>query len=512
MTLPLYLIDGHLIQRDVGRYSDYRRLSDVVRDTATRVPLDLGWLPPGVRSYRQFGDSAIVCVECPPAIHLTIWTDVERSAVRPEFLLAMPYRVIIGLFQNNALHGARMFYSPEPINTPGQQLYHCNLPNINCLGYGGNGVGWVCLYQTDQINGSIGDRVRTLIERCTYESYNDANMRNIDGPGIYRLLQRPEFTYKPQLWEQRTENEGVGWTLDPDLWIPVTVRGRDNQSAHYEGGVPLTVEMAMYGAVAYYYHEMTQHELYRFEQDMLGDDDIISAVFNAAYNIAPPVNDDDKPRYSIDIDEPHLEIIDCNSCGGSDREDKGYVVNGDFMCGDCMHEFTYCVKCERFSTNMTSVIGVGSVCGYCQDQYSACDRCGQLCGVDLATHSLYGDDAVCPRCLSFVITCPGCDIEVLRNDHHCPNLNCHICGVNNWVDQFQKVDTSEGTFWLCRNCKRTYTACEECARLSLRKKMFNKRDESLPLLQFKLVCPDCYHNGEKAEPTKTLQPAVSKED
>jgi len=201
---------------------------------ANYVPFDTGLLPPGLRSYTQTGDESQIVIVCPPGINYINWGAKENDPNCKTYLLAQPWRVLIVDMVHGDLLGARMFYSPSPVTSIDQPLYHQNVPNLNCQGYGGTAVGWVCLYHTESWkNYTLGQKVERVIERCSgVEAYNNANMSRTDGPRFYKKMKKPSYVYRPDHWENKTEKEGVIWTFDEELWIPVMVRGINNQSEH----------------------------------------------------------------------------------------------------------------------------------------------------------------------------------------------------------------------------------------------------------------------------------------
>lgn len=217
------------------------------------APFDSGWMPPGLRSFTRAGEHSQAVMVAPPGVNRIMWGKVEGDKNVKHYLLAQPWRVMITDMLGEEHWGTRMFYSPSPINSPHQVLYHQNLPNINCQGYKGNGVGWVCLYPSGdwQPGASLGEKLYKILERCSgAEAYNTANMEGIDGPAIYKHYKMPRWTWDPDEWERKTAAEGVMWTFDDSLWIPVLVESEEQQREHVKDGVPLTLEMAMNGNYA----------------------------------------------------------------------------------------------------------------------------------------------------------------------------------------------------------------------------------------------------------------------
>lgn len=245
-----------------------KSLSKFTQNLSENIPWDTGWMPAGLRQYSQVGQEAQMVLVLPPGINRINWGEYERDKNVKTYLLAQPWRIIVTNLLKGNLLGSRMFYSPDPITSPEQPLYHQNLPNINCLGYNNTGVGWVCLYHTqDWSQLSLAEKILNNIERCSgVEAFNNRNMKSTHGPTIYANHKKPKFTYDPVEWEKVTEEHGVMWTLDPDLWIPILVKNRDEQDRHMNKGEPLTLEMVMNGNSNFYYDD-PHAKSYRFVRE-----------------------------------------------------------------------------------------------------------------------------------------------------------------------------------------------------------------------------------------------------
>jgi hypothetical protein len=220
---------------------------------------DTGLLPvdgSGILSIRTAGSYTQFAYQHKPGLYHVNWSSTEGS-LATAYYLAQPYRIIICDMVDGNLLGARTFYSPYPITSPSQPLYHVNLPNINCKGYRGNGVGWICLYQNEDWSDlPLNERIVRFIERCSgVETYNDGNMSETDGTRFYQQHDKPEYLTDPILWQQKSTDEGYEWTLDETLWIPVLVESMDSQSAHKQNGVPLTFADAIVGDYQAYYYD-----------------------------------------------------------------------------------------------------------------------------------------------------------------------------------------------------------------------------------------------------------------
>jgi hypothetical protein len=155
--------------------------------------------------------------------------------------------------------GARMFYRPAPLYPGDTALYHTNLPNINCVGYGGTAVGWVCFYG-EAAKKDWPSRLHRLVERCSGgEGYNN-NMTGTDGPCFYQKKKAPEWTWSVKEWEDITKkNKGdLSFVLGDDHpWIPVMVTSNKAQLSHSDGAKakPLTLEVALTGKAPFYYSD-----------------------------------------------------------------------------------------------------------------------------------------------------------------------------------------------------------------------------------------------------------------
>ena len=85
-----------------------------------------------------------------------------------KYYVAQPYRIVVADLLNGNIYGARTYYSPMPITYPQAPLYHVNLPNINCKGYRGNSVGWICLYHNEDISAyPFNEKLVKILDRCS---------------------------------------------------------------------------------------------------------------------------------------------------------------------------------------------------------------------------------------------------------------------------------------------------------------------------------------------------------
>lgn len=244
-------------------------IQDYARTLGQRVPLDTGILPPGLLTMRQAGDEQQIVVQTPPGIYPINWAAHEGNK-HTVYQLAQPWKIAVGVFVDGEFVGARIFYSPVRITTLHQPLYHTNLPNVNCFGYGitgygsgkggypgGVGVGWVCLYHRGSTaTMDLGAKAHYLLERVSgQEGFNDGNMSETDGTRFYRLAEKPAYMHQRTNWEKKTQRDGVAWTLEEGVWLPVLVESIDKQEYHVEGGIPLTLDMVLRGRSKFYYND-----------------------------------------------------------------------------------------------------------------------------------------------------------------------------------------------------------------------------------------------------------------
>jgi len=255
--------DGLLVMRSTVKSFNLDHVTDkdivsFYRNFSAYAMFDTGLMPlsgTGVLAIRNAGNHTQITFQHEPQINHINWGATEGDRDAKTYVVAQPYRIWIGDLIDGDLYGARMFYSPYPITSPDQPLYHLNLPNTNCKGYRGNGVGWQCLYHKDSWQGlPFNEKIVRFAERCSgVETYNDANMSETDGPRFYKENDMPEYLWNPSVWETKTSEEGLSWVLDSDNWIPILVKSQDNQGSHDENGIPLTVQMAILGDYQAYY-------------------------------------------------------------------------------------------------------------------------------------------------------------------------------------------------------------------------------------------------------------------
>ena len=241
----------HFTDKDIVSF--YRNFSSYALFDTGLMPLN----GTGVLAIRRAGNHTQITFQHEPQINHINWGESEGDPDAKTYTVAQPYRIWIGDLIDGNLFGARMFYSPYPITSPEQPLYHVNLPNTNCKGYRGTGVGWQCLYQNaDWTNLPFNEKIIKFAERCSgVEAYNNNNMSETDGPRFYEQKKMPQYVWNPFLWEQKTTDEGLNWVIDETIWVPILVKDQDNQDCHLDKGIPLTIQMAMLGNYKAYYHD-----------------------------------------------------------------------------------------------------------------------------------------------------------------------------------------------------------------------------------------------------------------
>lgn len=392
----------HVTDKDIVTF--YSALSDYAQIDTGLLPLD----GTGLLAYRQAADYSQIVIQHAPGVYRIMWGENEGDRNAKHYFLAQPYRIVIGDLHNGSLLGARMFYSPVPITSPSNQLYHVNLPNINCRGYRGNGVGWVCLYHNeDWSNIPLSEKVARLMERCSgAEAYNDANMSETDGPRFYAShYKKTEFNYlwNPQEWEKKSQ-EGYAWTLDSDTpWIPVLVQDRDNQDKHYQDGIPLTIGMALTGDYQAYYTDSVKNKpinaLTRSDRNYSPDSvfQIIKLAYAKASATDNKSQDIDPYTATITVRSEYTKTSNPNKVNDDDDDDDTFYCNycndtfptsdyeifydhkGDSYCESCINEHFAWVSSEESYYHFDDCVYIESDDVYVpedkNDLYTQCENC-----------------------------------------------------------------------------------------------------------------------------------------
>ena len=344
---------------------------------------DTGLLPvdgTGLLSIRKAGNHTQIAYQHAPGKYYINWGSYEGDHEARKYYVAQPYRIVVADLLNGNIYGARTYYSPMPITYPQAPLYHVNLPNINCKGYRGNSVGWICLYHNEDISAyPFNEKLVKILDRCSgTETYNDNNMSETDGPCFYRENNKPDYLTNPQYWQDYSDQNGYEWTLDPELWIPILVEGRDNQDKHYSNGQPLTFADAIIGNYQCYYSDnLIPKPVNRIvRSDYSLDSNLVFEWFRNSYNES---QQSQQPQPSIDPyssslavketlslaapafvnqqdeDEDEQEDEDtwyCESCHEtfSESNHKPVVVyNSTYTCQDCIDEsYSFAVNTQSY--------------------------------------------------------------------------------------------------------------------------------------------------------------------
>lgn len=345
---------------------------------------DTGLLPldgTGLLGIRMAGGHTQVVYQYKPGLYHINWGQQENDDNYKNYYLAQPYRIVVIDFLNDNLLGARTFYSMEPAYHSGISLYHVNLPNINCRGYRGNGVGWICLYHNqDWTQLPFNERLSRALERCSgVEVYNDANMSETDGPRFYQKNNMPDYTYDPLIWEKKSAEEGSDWTLNSSNWIPILVKNKDDQGAHYKDGVQLTLLDAITGNYqAYYYDNLLPKPINAITRsDLSITSNEVTHWFIKAYNASvtdfqgiDPYSDssnireekslgmDQGSKHEVPFDEEFQTVV-CPFTEESVPQSEciknvNCYLNGDIIniCSDCVNnqELVYCENTMNYYT------------------------------------------------------------------------------------------------------------------------------------------------------------------
>jgi hypothetical protein len=437
----------HVTEKDITSF--YTRFSQFSAWDTGLLPVD----GTGTLSIRTAGEYTQFAYQHKPGLHHINWGKSEGAAAAA-YYLAQPYRIIICDMKDGNLLGARMFYSPYPITTPSQPLYHVNLPNINCKGYRGNGVGWICLYQNeDWTELPLNERIVRFIERCSgVETYNDANMSETDGTRFYQEHNKPNYFWDPVQWEQKSSEEGFEWTLDDDLLIPVLVKSMDDQSKHVNGGVPLTFADALVGDYQAYYYD-TEHTkpinaIIRPDKE-LNSHKVLSyfaSSYNAASNQNHLLNNTFQSSEDLKQKVGSLEFTSspltnapaahgsseslklCSCCEEEHGEDD---ISGDYygnnVCSNCLDDhYVYIEAADSyFSNEDENIIYIDKYnssyhaeydsiecCENCDEQYAGGGKDNYVSKVVC----LENNDNVCPECIHSYVYNKGLEID-----------NCAIC-------------------------------------------------------------------------------------
>ena len=334
---------------------------------SNHLAFDTGLLPvdgSGLLSIRTAGPCTQIAYQHAPGMYYVNWGQYEGDANAIKYYVAQPYRIIIADLLDGNIHGARTFYSPYPITYPNAPLYHVNLPNINCKGYRGNGVGWICLYHREDISKlPFNEKLAKVIERCSgVEAYNDNNMSETDGPRFYQDHNKPSRLSHPSEWEDYSRINGYEWTLDPDLWIPVLVKDKDNQDKHYSDGQPLTFADALLGNYKSYYQDDNIPKPFNkiAREDYSLSSQEVSKWFISAYNQSLSEQPTVDP-YSSSI-QHRVTLATTEQFHWKQEQSEEDDSPFDWYCTDCDEGYTD-------DDDMHSTYSSNSICSNCFESY-----------------------------------------------------------------------------------------------------------------------------------------------
>lgn len=434
--------------------------------------VDTGILPlsgTGILAIRSAGNHTQVTFQHAPQINYINWGEYEGDPHAKVYLVAQPYRIWIGDILDGNMYGARMFYSPYPITSATQPLYHLNLPNTNCKGYRNNGVGWQCLYHNEDWSKlPFNEKVVRFAERCSgVEAFNDKNMSETDGPGFYREhynnVKDHSYLWNPISWQKKTQEEGIDWVLNESIWIPVLVVGLDDQRSHKIDGVPLTLGMAMVGNYrAYYTDDLVPKPINALTRsDLSGaitSETVASWIMRShnaskiAYVSRSSIDESAKHREDILLNSPQKAAISNEDEEQDEDEDEEQnIVN--IVCpvtGDMCHvdqdntmtdslDNVHCTPCFEANTvyceNTDSYLPADSEYVHYDEQsgnhfnvkgfnYGSCDRCGVL---QLISTQLDLSQVLIMDQNENIICCVDCINDYLKDTHLGDFGSCNKC-------------------------------------------------------------------------------------
>lgn len=468
----------HVIDKDIVSF--YTSFSNYAHFDTGLLPVD----GTGLLSIRKAGTHTQIAYQYKPGMYYVNWGAREGDKDFVKYYLAQPYRIVIIDFIENNLLGARTFYTLEPAYHSNVQLYHVNLPNINCCGYKGTGVGWICLYHNqDWSKLPFNERLIKALERCSgVEIYNDGNMSETDGPRFYAKNNYPDYIYDPLLWQEKSVQEGFEWTLNADNWIPIKVQDRNNQTAHIIGGYPLLLIDAIVGTYNAYYTDPVQPKPVNslMVENIKGFSKHVTDWFIRAYNNSKtiftgidPYLESSQIKEKVSLEKLSLPFDeDDNSDESQDDDEENHHDDEDqlsFVCpfknqavhpNDCGPElnFEYLLAGADFPI---------LICSDCVDSNNipVAENTGWAYDETMAKEFLYYDPntklywdveqlqclyAICSKCGYFHIasgpegfniwseSSVGSHVNVVDSDNICSNcahldtntIDCYRCGTN----------------------------------------------------------------------------------
>jgi hypothetical protein len=489
----------------------------------------------GVLSIRKFLDHTQIVAQIAPRVSPVFWrrsdTDYDPKAKRRDerelHNVAMPYRIWIGDIVEATFIGARHFYSPSPISSLNDILYHTNLPNTNCLGYNDTSVGWICLYinalsDFSQVE-SLAHAVALMEERCgTGESYND-NMTETDGPTFYSQYHTDAEMGKRltniSQWEAYTDKHGEHWTSNDGVWIPVKVKGPDDQFSHDPNGMPLTLEMAMKGEyAAKYSDEMNKPINVAVRQDRNPDDLTSSAWsqldktvaaaeegFPERLWLAQPQrkrSKGTKAKTEFLAPTSFSEYAKCKHCGTvKERSEKDFWFTSS-ICVSCREKYYgTCHECtETFHFEQLQFYKAKEqyFCSECATIYE-CQNCGFQTTGDVTPFIYEGQ--FCTNCAEVVI-CTGCGQQQVNEEGHVREVEAPaVIMLDAPGEDGMAAEIRQETMYFCLPCAANYVACA-CG-------FVKETSEVMSIPDCDALCGSCVgHNPKTGVPKYVQDPEV----
>lgn len=470
---------------------------------------DTGLLPvegSGILSIRTAGIYTQFAYQHKPGLYHVNWAASE-GAPATAYYVAQPYRIIICDMKDGNLLGARMFYSPYPITHPSQNLYHVNLPNINCKGYRGNGVGWICLYQNeDWSHLPLNERIVRFIERCSgVETYNDANMSETDGTRFYSENNKPSYLWDPIKWQEKSQEEGYEWTLDESLWIPVLVTSMDSQDKHYSKGQHLTFADALVGDYQAYYHddvhtkpinaiirpdkELSPNTVLSFFASSYNNSSKTNSFLNNTFQVSQQVKDKTgssiftgsslvfSPENHNDAQNTNYFTCDCCSDTYDEEEVEKYSdYYGNSVCSSCFEDsYIYIASVSaHFHIESDVITYIETASDYFHTDFDTiveCDNCNTAwakSGVNQDIKEVYTPDnsstTICVDCVADYASenslethvCQSCTITVLDEDVYEKPVSIPYI---DYTTGHPVPSTNIVKYYYCQDCKHKLFVC-----------------------------------------------------
>ena len=357
-----------------------KTFAEMAQDTHLIDSFSTGLLPvhgSGLLSYRRAFNYEQIIFQLEPGISTVKWGNYENDPSAQLFELAMPYRIIISDYQDNAFVGSRHFFSMQPIYHWDAPLYATGFSNTNNLGYGETSIGWICHYH----NGA-GNNIADLAGKIEYmvwresglaEPYNYGNMSGTDGPTFYKkFMPDKKHFHRADNWAEKTKKDGLDWVFDESNFIRYHTIVSDvfYASSHVnpatEESVDYTLRHASFNNYAPYYHHKavkpinaTGVDLDKFLTFLRPKSSTGSVASYTPANVSdvdafeiPQFNDQTKDHFN-----KLVKGIPCNGCGNPfpsaqnfkeiitdiayDEDLKQYVPSIiSLYCKECTEEYT----------------------------------------------------------------------------------------------------------------------------------------------------------------------------